>query len=75
LWLPEFVYSIADYNKGIELNPGHSLAYNVRGIDFYAERDYDRALADYSKTLEFDPKEAHAYFYPGSSFQGSIVEC
>ena len=36
------------------------MAYNDRGLIWYAKQVYDKAIADYSKAIELDPKYASA---------------
>jgi lipoprotein NlpI len=40
----------------------------VRGIDYYAKRDYDRAVADFNKTIELEPRFAITYANRGLTY-------
>jgi tetratricopeptide (TPR) repeat protein len=53
--------AIADYNRAIELNPGHPDAYFYRGTAYLIKDDY-------SRVIETDPNNITAYFYRGASY-------
>ena len=53
--------AIADYDKGIGINPQYANAYYNRGIAKYGLKDYQGAIADYDKVIEINPKLADAY--------------
>jgi tetratricopeptide (TPR) repeat protein len=48
--------AIADYNKAIELDPKHAVAYYNRGIAYSDKGDNDHAIADFRKSLELFTK-------------------
>lgn len=50
----------------INNNPDDATAYNNRGIEYAAKKDYDRAIADYSKAIGLKPDYASAYNNRGS---------
>lgn len=61
--------SIADYNKGMELNPSYShIFYYNRGISYKAKGEYDLAIADFTKAIELRPEEADAYVNRGFAY-------
>lgn len=67
----EYLKSIADYNRAIELavvltddlGPSpYSYIYINRGNAYRANKETQKALADYNKAIELDPKTADAYY-------------
>ena len=52
---------MAEFNKAISLNPAYAEAYSNRGVVFYENKEYDKALQDYDKAISLDPKLANAY--------------
>lgn len=74
----DYVQTIADYTKAIELNydPLSDPYYN-RGFTYYVQQDYTHAIEDFSKAIElnYDPiglpyyNRANANFYKGSNDQ------
>jgi tetratricopeptide (TPR) repeat protein len=61
--------AIADFNKGIELNPKDARAYNYRAQAKHSNSDNDGAIADYTRAIEHNPKDNTAYFYRGVAKQ------
>jgi len=59
--------SVAEFNKGIELNPTCAYAYNCRGITYYKKGQYDQAIIDFIKAIEINPKCGHAYANRGTA--------
>ena len=53
----------ADFNK--ELEPENSVAYNNRGVAYFAQEEYQKALDDFNKAIELDPEYANPYFFRG----------
>ena len=47
-----------------------ALAYYDRGLTYYEQRDYDRAVADFDTALKIDPKDAFAYYNRGIAQYG-----
>jgi tetratricopeptide (TPR) repeat protein len=56
------------FSKAIELNPNLAAAYEKRGLHYYYQRKYDKAINDYSKLIEFEPLEATAYLMRGLTY-------
>ena len=42
--------------------------YVLRGVEWAAKRDYDRAIADHTTALKLDAKAAHANYYRGAAY-------
>jgi len=61
--------AISDYTKAIEIDPGHSTAYNNRGVAYGEKGQYDRAISDYTKAIEINPRFAAAYYNRGLAYQ------
>ena len=64
----EITFSLADFNKAIEINPSDADAYYNRGIAYGHKGQHDKAISDYNKALEIDPKFADAYNNRGISY-------
>ena len=57
--------AIADYSRGVEINPQDADAYNNRGSAWQAANKASQALADYSRAIELDPDNFLYYFNRG----------
>lgn len=53
--------AIADFKKGIELNPRNSNNYFGRGITWHEKGEYNRAISDFKKGIELNPGNADNY--------------
>ena len=53
--------AIVDFNKTIELNPGHVRAHRKRGYAKYQLEDYAGAIEDYTDAIELNPEGADLY--------------
>jgi tetratricopeptide (TPR) repeat protein len=49
--------AIADFSKGIELDPNDHLNYKFRGSAYYSQGNYLSAIADYTEELHFNPDD------------------
>jgi tetratricopeptide (TPR) repeat protein len=56
------------FSKAIDLNPNLAAAYEKRGLHYYYQRKYDKAINDYSKLIEFEPLEATPYLMRGLTY-------
>ncbi len=45
-------------------------AYDSRGVGYWREGNYDRAIADYTKAIQIDPQYARAYMRRGAAYAG-----
>ncbi len=54
--MSEFKLALADFNKGIELDPLYAEAWNNRGNVYFNLKDYNSAIKDYTKAIELDRK-------------------
>ena len=61
----DYNLAIADFTKGVELNPRNADNYFGRGITWHEKGDYDRAIADFKKGIELNPKNADNYIGSG----------
>lgn len=43
-------------------------AYSDRGVDFYGQGQYDRAIADFDKAISLKPGDGNAFGYRGKSY-------
>lgn len=64
----KFDEAIADYSKGIELDPHIPLAYVNRGTAYMRLLSYNQALADYNHAITLDPNIAIAYINRGNIY-------
>ena len=53
--------AIDDFDKAIELNPGHRRVYHLRGHARYVMANRKRPLQDFDKAIELDPEYGAAY--------------
>ncbi len=60
--------SIEDFTKIIEGNLKDAEAYKNRGLAYYTEGNYDKAIADYTKAIELNPKYAVTYDRRGNAY-------
>lgn len=60
--------AMADYNKAITVNPGHSLAFSNRGNLYFNQGDYNQAIEDYNKALELKPGAPKALSNRGGAY-------
>ena len=61
-WGSNYDAAISDFTKSIELNPAHAAgAYFLRGMIFWRQQKYQRALENFSHSLEIEPKAASVY--------------
>lgn len=74
-WLYQVFYSnqdlkkaIIDYNKAININPQHKLAYNNRGVAYASQGEYDLANIDFTKAIELDSEYALGYYNRGITY-------
>ncbi|HEY2289811.1 MAG TPA: tetratricopeptide repeat protein [Thermoanaerobaculia bacterium] len=59
--------AIADYTMCLEIDPGHSRAYNNRAVANYKTGRFREAITDAESYLAIDPNRAEAYFVRGIS--------
>jgi putative GTP pyrophosphokinase len=60
--------AVAFYSRILEMNPGKdttSLIYKHRGMAFFAQSQYEKAIEDFSKSLELDAVSNKAFYYRG----------
>lgn len=60
--------AIAYYDKAIELNPNHALAYYDRAGAYAEIHQYKKAIADYDRAIELNPNDALAYYNRASAY-------
>ena len=56
------------FTKAIQLNPNLADAYEKRGIHYYLQRQFDKAIQDYSKVIELKPHAVNAYLMRGLAY-------
>ncbi len=61
----DYIGSIQDLNKSIEIKPDHAEAYYQRGFAKTKLEDFRGSIQDYNKSIEFNPKCAEAYYQRG----------
>ena len=62
----EFMEALLNLNKALEMDPGYSQAYYVRGNIKDAFDDRHGAMKDYNQAIEKNPKFADAFFARGN---------
>jgi serine/threonine-protein kinase len=61
----DYQRALADYGKGIELDPKDSAAYIGRGDVYAALNDFEQAAADLTTAIRLDDKNPEAYLARG----------
>ncbi len=54
--------AIAEFKKGLEINPGSPLIRNNLGIAYIGKNEYNSAASEFRKAIEINPKSEEAYF-------------
>ncbi len=57
--------ALLDFTSAIQLNPGYTKAYQLRGTCFNSLGHYREAIDDFSKVLESNPNDADTLFLRG----------
>ena len=52
--------AIVDWTAAIEVDPARSELYRNRGLSYYFQGDYDRAVSDQTEAIRLDPSDALA---------------
>ena len=72
---------LSDYDRAIELNPNHALAYSNRGnLKKDRLQDYHGSLADYDRALSLNPHDPVTYYNRAllknikQDYQGSLAD-
>ena len=60
LQLGKFKESIKDFDKSIELNPQHALAYKNRGLAKYNLGKSEDAIKDFERAIELNPNDSES---------------
>ena len=53
--------AIQDYNRAVEIDPGHASAFNNRGVVYRKKGEYERAIADFDLSILINPNYAGAF--------------
>lgn len=64
----QFLRAIEVYSEILTLNPKphiQAIVHIHRGMAYFAEADYQRAISDFTRTLELDDDNWKAYYYRG----------
>jgi Tfp pilus assembly protein PilF len=61
----QFDQAIADFNRGIQIDPRFFRLYLNRGLSYQRKQDYNNALLDYNKSIELDTSEGQTFFNRG----------
>lgn len=59
--------SINDFTKAIELDPQNTLAYHHRASTYLGTKQFDLALKDYDRIIEIQPKNADSFYSRASA--------
>lgn len=75
-YLQDYVNSVVDCNKYIELVPEDYRGYNARARAFKALQQYDKAQSDYTRVLVANPQASWAYLNRGRCMfeAGALME-
>jgi hypothetical protein len=71
-----YVQSIADFTKVVQLNPGVGEAYYNRGISYLKLRSLDQAIADFTEYIKLNPNDSRPYAFRASAYsdQGKLKQ-
>lgn len=68
-------YSAGDANgtislctQSIEFNNSNAIAYSLRGVIFYLQKNFNSALSDFNKTLELNPSDYKTFYNRGLAY-------
>ncbi|MGQ0826893.1 MAG: tetratricopeptide repeat protein [Bacteroidota bacterium] len=61
----EYDKAIADFNRGIQIDPEFFRLYLNRGLSYQRKQNYEKALLDYNKSIELDTTEGQTFFNRG----------
>ena len=64
-----FVQSIKDYTKVINIFPKYANAYFNRGLAYYKCDNFSFAIADFTQAMELDPNYVRAYYIRGRAYE------
>jgi tetratricopeptide (TPR) repeat protein len=64
----EYMNSISDFTKAIELKPNYSDAYYNRGIAYKNMREYFKAISDLTKYISLKPNDEDGYYERGLDY-------
>jgi tetratricopeptide (TPR) repeat protein len=64
----EKTFTVADFDKAIEINPSDADAYYNRGVAYGHKGQYDEAISDYTKAIEMNSRHADAYYNRGTAY-------
>ena len=56
------------FSKAIQVNPNLVDAYEKRGIHYYFQRRFDKAIQDYTKVVDLKPHSVDAYLMLGRAY-------
>lgn len=76
----DYPKAISDFNKVLELEPQHIVAYYERGKAYLAQGNYQAAIENYNQLLEFFPQNSIAYHERGivrfelGDYQGALED-
>lgn len=76
----DYPKAISDFNKVLELEPQHTVAYYERGNAYLAQGKPEAAIEDYNQVLEFSPQNSMAYnkrglvYFELGNYQGALED-
>jgi tetratricopeptide (TPR) repeat protein len=66
--LGNYMQTIEDCGRSIEIKPGFANAYNNRGFAYNQLGNYKQAIEDYDRAIEIKPAYAEAYYNRGIAY-------
>jgi tetratricopeptide (TPR) repeat protein len=58
-----------DFNQAAELAPKDPWVFNKRGMAWFCQGEYEKAVADFSTAIRLGPDLPHAYFFRGNIYR------
>jgi tetratricopeptide (TPR) repeat protein len=65
---------MADLNQAAKLAPKDPWVYNKRGLVWFCQGDYSKAVADFSTAIRLAPNSPQAYFFRGNMYRFHLNE-
>ncbi len=69
-----FPEAMADLNRAAQLAPRDPWVYNKRGMVWFCQGEYQKAVADFSTAIRLHPDCPMSYFFRGNMYRYHLKE-